>query len=211
MNYGSNQPPIRFRALLELVEVQKGGGVKYRLTHWGGSKEYMTILHNNSRGRKDKETGRKEIHVILKKNYQGDDPSTELNLELKNGLNLSGVKNWLEYGKLSGFAYGEPFPKKTFKRKNKVFQNYLFPFMEDGFIFISTPNPKDHKDHIPIRVEWIVLQGKGMRGLVSGYIPTFKNGGFNDALEAMPLNKYVDEDFPDILSCDLFQNLNTNV
>lgn len=211
MNYGINQPPIRFRALLELDEVTPSGVIKFRLTHWGGSKEFMTLLHNNGRGNRDKKTGRKEIHIKLKKNYQGSDPSTELNFELKNGLNLTGVKNWLEYGKLSGFAYGEPFPKATFKRSGNVLKNYLYQYREDGYIFISTPNPNDPKDHIPIRVEWIVLQGKGMRGLVSTYIPEFREGGFREALEAMPLKKYVDEDFPDILSCDLFQNLNTDV
>lgn len=211
MNYGCNQPPIRFRAVLELVEVLESGNVKYRLTHWGGSKEYMTILHTNSRGRKDKETGRKEIHIILKKNYQGNDPSTELNFELKNGLNLTGVKNWLEYGKLSGFAYGEPFPKETFTRGGKKKPNYLFKYMEDGFIFMMQPNAKDPKDHIPTKIEWIVLQGQGMRGLVSGYIPQFKNGGFNDALEAMPVRKYVDEDFNEKEDWGLFQNTNKNV
>ncbi|MDO4334636.1 MAG: hypothetical protein Q4C37_02225 [Bacteroidales bacterium] len=191
-------PVIRFRAVLELVEVLKSSA-KYRLTYWGGSYEYMEMLHSNCRGNRDKTTGRKEIHVSHKPNYQSKDKSRpEMNLELKSSRNLSGLRNFLEFGKLTGLAYGEPIFEQTLKNGK---ENYFYPYRQDGFLFVCTPNLSDITDVHPTKIEWIVLKGsneKPIRQRACKYIKPFREGGFNEQLESIQLRKYVDEDFPNV-------------
>lgn len=191
---GANIPTIIFRGRLEFVDKKKSRD-RYKLTHWGGSKEFMTILHLNGKGRADKATGIKPICIDFKPNYQSNEPTRpEMNLELK-GLNISGVKNWLEYGRLTGFGYGEPSPNKTYGGGKS---NYLYKYRDCAELFLFSVNETDPTDTTPTTIEWIVVSGRGARSQARNYLTMLRQGGFREALEKTPLKEYRDEEFSNI-------------
>lgn len=191
---GANIPTIVFRGKLEHVAKLKSAD-KYQLTMWGGSKEFMTQLHVNGKARKDKVTGKQPIVISFKPNYQSkEETRPEMNLELK-GLNISGVKNWLECGRLTGFGYGEPSPNKTYGGGKS---NYLYEYRDCAELFLFSVNETDPTDTTPTAIEWIVVGGKGARSQARNYLTMLRQGGFREALEQTPLKEYRDEDFSNI-------------
>lgn len=193
---GTNIPTIIFRARLEFVD-KKQSRDRYKLTYWGGSKEFMTILHLNGKGRADKATGIKPICIYFKPNYQSkEETRPEMNLELK-GLNISGVKNWLEFGTLTGFGYGEFSTKDTYAKGGKRATNYLYHYRGCAELFLFSVNEADPKDTTPTAIEWIVL-GDGTRLQARNYLTMLRQGGFREALEQTPLKEYRDEDFSNV-------------
>lgn len=105
---GANQPSIKFHAILELETPIVTKYPKYRLAYWGGDKNYMRMLSENLTGRRDKATGVANIHIVLKPNQTSKSSAPEMNLQVKAGQNLTGLKQWFQDGRLSGYAYGEP-------------------------------------------------------------------------------------------------------
>ena len=193
---GTNIPTVIFRARLEFVDKKKSRD-RYKLTHWGGSKEFMPTLHLNGKGRADKATGVKPICIDFKPNYQSSKSSRpEMNLELK-GLNISGVKNWLEFGKLTGYGYGEFSTSETYAKGGKRSNNYLYPYRDCAELFLFAVNEADPTDTTPTAIEWIVL-GNGTRLQARNYLTMLMHGGFREALEQTPLQEYRDEDFSNI-------------
>ena len=78
-----------------------------------------------------------------------------MNLQVKAGQNLTGLKQWFQDGRLSGYAYGEPSDEKTFGNKT-VKANCFYQYRTDGFLFRCTPS-SDPSNVIPTQIEWIVF------------------------------------------------------
>ena len=194
---GANHPTVRFHAILELVTPITTKYPKYRLKYWGGERAYLDMLYTNLTGRINKETGRKEIHIVLKPNQTTKTSAPEMNLQVKGGQNLTGLKQWFQEGRLSGYAYGEPSDDKVFGNKNPK-PNCFYPFRTDGFLFRCTPS-SDPTNVIPTQIEWIVLQGgQGVKIHAAQYLTLLRNGGLDTELEDNPLYSYDNEDFSDI-------------
>lgn len=187
---GVNHPSIRFRAVLELVTPIETKYPKYRLAYWGGSESYKNMLVENLTGRKDKVTGKGSIHIVLKPNQTTKSSAPEMNLQVKGGQNLTGLKQWFEGGRLSGYAYGEPSDEKMFGNKNPK-PNCFYPFRSDGFLFRCTPS-SDPSNVIPTQIEWIVLTGgEGVKIHSVQYLTLLRNGGFDKALANLKLTAMV--------------------
>lgn len=194
---GVNLPSVIFRGKLAHVEKLKSSE-KYRLTLWGGSREFMNELHENGQSRKDKTTGKTYIHISFKPNYQSKkDTRPEMNLELK-GLNISGVKNWLEFGKLTGFGYGEPSPDPTYSYSGKRKANYLYKYRDCAILFRFSVNEQDPTDTTPTEIEIIVVEGKGARNQARNYLTMLRHGGFDEVLAKMQLQEYDSATYSDI-------------
>lgn len=191
---GANQPSIRFHATLELVTPIETKYPKYRLAYWGGDRDYMKMLSENLTGRRDKGTGVANIHIVLKPNQTTKTSAPEMNLQVKGGQNLTGLKQWFQDGRLSGYAYGEPSDEKTFGNK-KVKDNCFYPYKTDGFLFRCTPS-SDPTNVIPTQIEWIVLKGgEGVKIHAVQYLTLLRNGSLDNALSALPLREYQEQEF----------------
>lgn len=184
---GTNHPSIRFVAVLELVTPIATKYPKYRVAYWGGSETYKNMLVENLTGRKDKTTGKADVHIVLKPNQTKKTSAPEMNLQVKGGQNLTGLKQWFDGGRLSGYAYGEPSDKETFGDKNPK-ANCFYPYRTDGFLFRCTPS-SDPTNVIPEKIEWVVLKGgEGVKIHSRQYLTLLKMGGFNQALAEINLN-----------------------
>lgn len=161
---------------------------KYGVAMWGGSKEYVAMLHSNL-------TGRDGISCYYKKSRSTKPDAPEMNIEVKGSQNLTGLYQWFEFGKLSGYAYGFPEDKPT-TGGQKPRPNCFYPYKEDAFLFRSTPNIGDPKDTLPMEIEWIILEGKGANTQAPRYLTMLKQGGFDDALAQISLREYNADEFP---------------
>lgn len=170
---------------------------KYRLAYWGGDKNYMRMLSENLTGRRDKATGVANIHIVLKPNQTSKSSAPEMNLQVKAGQNLTGLKQWFQDGRLSGYAYGEPSDEKTFGNKI-VKANCFYQYRTDGFLFRCTPS-SDPSNVIPTQIEWIVLKGgDGVKIYAVQYLTLLRNGSLDKALADLPLREYDEQDFSNI-------------
>lgn len=102
-------------------------------------------------------------------------------LQAKNSLNFTGLKEYFEDGKLSGFAYGYPLDRPTYSKKGKP--NPFYEYKEDGFLFRVHQDGKDPASQTPTSIELVVLEhGKP---LICAHCKELKNGGFDEALEKL--------------------------
>ena len=194
---GANQPTIRFRAILELVTPIETKYPKYRLAYWGGDMGYMLMLAVNLTGRRDKVTGLANIHFVLKPNQTTKASAPEMNLQVKGGQNLTGLKQWFQDGRLSGYAYGEPSDTETYGIKT-IKANCFYPYRRDGFLFRCTPS-SDPTNVIPTQIEWIVLKGgEGVKIHAVQYLTLLRNGSLDNVLSALPLKEYDEQEFSNI-------------
>lgn len=116
--------------------------------------------------------------VVYYQTKQGDEQGKPSYwLQAKNGLNLTGLKDYYVNGKLGGFAYGYPYGKETYSKDNK--KNPFYMYRKDGFLF------KFHyRDDGDIgSFEMIVLSGAKM--LIASYCKLFVDCGFDDDLERL--------------------------
>ncbi len=117
---------------------------------------------------------------LMEKLKEGDNVPS-MRLQAKNSLNLTGLKEYFEDGKLSGFAYGYPFDKETYSKENKP--NPFHKNKQDGYFFRVYHDEKDAKNIIPTCIELVVLEGAKV--LISAYCKQLKMGGFDEALRAL--------------------------
>lgn len=166
-------PNILYYARLEFDATSKKTPKYVVTTQAGYYPPIETIIGRN---------GKVSMYLMEKMKESANVPS--IRLQAKNGLNLTGLKDYFVDGKLSGFAYGYPLADKTYSAKNKV--NPFFEYKDDGFLFIVHQDDKAVTETGKIRpsfIELIVLDGAKV--LISSYCKQLVMGGFNEVLDAL--------------------------
>ena len=100
-------------------------------------------------------------------------------LQAKNSLNLTGLKDYYDNGKLSGFAYGYPFGEETYSKKKRP--NPFYKYSQDGFLFII--HQDEQGNMAPTSIEMLVL--KEAKVVIGGYCKQLAFGGFDDELRRL--------------------------
>ena len=166
-----NTPNIRYYARLVNVTPKGKKTPKYTIVAQAGYYPPMEQL----RGR----DGLVSMNLMEKLKEGSNIPS--MRLQAKNSLNFTGLKEYFEDGKLSGYAYGYPLDKPTHSKDNKP--NPFYEYKEDGYLFIIDQDEKDPTNPIPTSIELVVLEGAKI--LISAFCKQLKMGGFNEALAAL--------------------------
>lgn len=126
--------------------------------------------------------GKVNLYLMSKREGQSIDAPAMSLQAVKNGLNLTGLKDYYLDGKISGIAYGYPPQEPTFSAKAKA--NPLYSCKNDGYLFIFEFSEKREGEAIiPISFELIVIDGGKV--LISAYAKMLQMGGFDEALTAL--------------------------
>ena len=166
-----NTPNIRYYAKM-VNSTRKGKKTpKYTIIAQAGYYPPMELL----RGRDGK------ISMNLMEKLKEGDNVPSMRLQAKNSLNFTGLKEYFQDGKLSGFAYGYPLDKPTYSKDEK--QNPFFDYRQDGFLFLIEQDDKDPTNLTPTSIELVVLEGAKV--LISAYCKQLVMGGCNAALAAL--------------------------
>ena len=161
-------PNIRFYARM-LNTTQKGKKTpKYTIIGAAGYYPPMELL----RGRDTK------VSMNLMEKLKEGENVPSMRLQAKGSLNFTGLKEWFENGKLSGFAYGYPSNKPTYSKDNKP--NPFYDYRNDGYLFVVHQDQSNPENLIPTEIELIVLEG--VKVLISSYCKQLAMGGFDEAL-----------------------------
>lgn len=99
-----------------------------------------------------------------------------MKLQAKGSLNLTGLKNYYEGGKISGVAYGNPYDKPTYGKNNNP--NPFGENCKDGFIFIFK---FEEGNNIPVGFEMMVIPNVG--NLIVSHCDMLRFGHYNHFLE----------------------------
>ncbi len=166
-----NTPNILYYA--KMVNTTKEGGKtpKFTIVEQAGYYPPMERL----RGR----DGRVSMY-LMEKLKEGDNVPS-MRLQAKGSLNFTGLKEFFEDGKLSGFAYGYPYSEETYSKDKKP--NPFYKYREDGFLFRIYQDEGNPTSQTPICIEMIVLESAKV--LISSYCKLMKIGGYDDALAKM--------------------------
>lgn len=166
-----NTPNVRYYAKM-VNTTQKGKKTpKYTITAQAGYYPPMELL----RGRDG------QISMSLMEKLKEGDNVPSMRLQAKNSLNFTGLKDYFQDGKLSGFAYGYPLDKPTYSKDEKP--NPFFDYKQDGFLFLIEQDEKDPTNLTPTSIELVVLEGAKV--LISAYCKQLVMGGFDEALQAL--------------------------
>lgn len=166
-----NTPNVRYYAKM-VNTTQKGKKTpKYTITAQAGYYPPMELL----RGRDG------QISMNLMEKLKEGDNVPSMRLQAKNSLNFTGLKDYFQDGKLSGFAYGYPLDKPTYSKDEKP--NPFFDYKQDGFLFLMEQDEKDPTNLTPTSIELVVLEGAKV--LISAYCKQLVMGGFDEALQAL--------------------------
>ncbi|MBR1593202.1 MAG: hypothetical protein IJ659_00315 [Alloprevotella sp.] len=166
-----NTPNVRYYAKM-VNTTQKGKKTpKYTITAQAGYYPPMEQL----RGRDG------QISMNLTEKLKEGDNVPSMRLQAKNSLNFTGLKDYFQDGKLSGFAYGYPLNKQTYSKDEKP--NPFFEYKQDGFLFLIEQDEKDPTNLTPTSIELVVLEGAKV--LISAYCKQLVMGGFDEALQAL--------------------------
>lgn len=166
-----NTPNVRYYAKM-VNTTQKGKKTpKYTITAQAGYYPPMEQL----RGRDG------QISMNLMEKLKEGDNVPSMRLQAKNSLNFTGLKDYFQDGRLSGFAYGYPLDKPTYSKDDKP--NPFFDYKQDGFLFLIEQDEKDQTNLTPTSIELVVLEGAKV--LISAYCKQLVMGGFDEALQAL--------------------------
>ena len=166
-----NTPNVRYYAKM-VNTTQKGKKTpKYTITAQAGYYPPMELL----RGRDG------QISMNLMEKLKEGDNVPSMRLQAKNSLNFTGLKDYFQDGKLSGFAYGYPLDKQTYSKDERP--NPFFDYKQDGFLFLIEQDEKDPTNLTPTSIELVVLEGAKV--LISAYCKQLVMGGFDEALQAL--------------------------
>ena len=168
-----NTPNIRYYAKMVNTTEKGRKTPKYTIISQAGYYPPMEEL----RGRDG------QISMNLMEKLREGDNVPSMRLQAKNSLNFTGLKDYFQDGKLSGFAYGYPLDKPTYSKDEKP--NPFFDYKQDGFLFLIQQDEKDPTNLTPTFIELIVLEGAKV--LVSAYCKQLVMGGFDEALQALRL------------------------
>ena len=166
-----NTPNIRYYAKMVNTTQRSKKTPKYTITAQAGYYPPMELL----RGRDGK------ISINLMEKLREGDNVPSMRLQAKNSLNFTGLKDYFQDGKLSGFAYGYPLDKTTYSKDEKP--NPFFDYRQDGFLFLIEQDEKDPTNLTPTAIELVVLEGAKV--LISAYCKQLVMGGFDEALQAL--------------------------
>lgn len=122
-----------------------------------------------------------QISMHLMEKLKEGDNVPSMRLQAKNSLNFTGLKEYFQDGKLSGYAYGYPLDKPTYSKDEKT--NPFFDYKQDGFLFLIEQDEKDPTNLTPTAIELIVLDGAKV--LIGAYCKQLVMGGFDEALQAL--------------------------
>lgn len=120
-----------------------------------------------------------KISMYLMEKLKEGDNVPSMRLQAVKSLNFTGLKEYFQDGKLSGFAYGYPLDSETYSKGSKP--NPFFDYRQDGFLFKVYQDSSDPKSVVPACIELIVLEGAKV--LISAYCKQLVMGGFEDALQ----------------------------
>lgn len=166
-----NTPNIRYYAKI-VNATQKGKKTpKFTITAQAGYYPPMEQLKGRD--------GLISMYLMEKMKEGANVPS--MRLQAKGSLNLTGMKDYFQDGKLSGFAYGYPLDEPTYSKDNK--NNPFYEYKNDGFLFRVYQDEKDPTNIIPTCIEFVVLEGAKV--LISAYCKQLVMGGFDEALQAL--------------------------
>ena len=162
-------PRIKYYA--KLVNTTQTGKVtpKYTITAQAGY--YPPMEHLKGRD------GLVSMNLMQKLKEGENVPS--MRLQAKGSINFTGLKEYFQDGKLSGYAYGYPDPRPTYSSKEKP--NPFFEYRQDGYLFLLHPDKTNTT--IPNSIELIVLEGAKV--LISAYCKQLTMGGFDEVLEQL--------------------------
>ena len=166
-----NTPNIRYYAKMVNATEKGKKTPKYTITAQAGYYPPMELL----RGRDG------QISMNLMEKLKEGDNVPSMRLQAKNSLNFTGLKDYFQDGKLSGFAYGYPLDKQTYSKDEKP--NPFFDYKQDGFLFLIEQDEKDPTNLTPTSIELVVLEGAKV--LISAYCKQLVMGGFDEALQAL--------------------------
>lgn len=99
-----------------------------------------------------------------------------MKLQAKNSLNLTGLKNYYIGGELSGVAFGNPYDKPTYGKRNKI--NPFGEDCKDGFLFRFK---FVDESNIPTGFEMMIIPNVG--NLILNHCEMLRIGGYNKFLE----------------------------
>lgn len=126
--------------------------------------------------------GKVNLYLMSKREGQSIDAPAMSLQAVKNGLNLTGLKDYYINGEISGIGYGYPPQEPTFSSKAKA--NPLYPCRGDGYLFLfEYGEKKEGEAIIPISFEMVVINGGKV--LISAYAKMMQMGGFSEALTAL--------------------------
>ena len=168
-----NTPNIRYYAKMVNTTEKGRKTPKYTIISQAGYYPPMEEL----RGRDG------QISMNLMEKLREGDNVPSMRLQAKNSLNFTGLKDYFQDGKLSGFAYGYPLDKPTYSKDEKP--NPFFDYKQDGFLFLIQQDEKDPTNLTPTSIELVVLEGAKV--LISAYCKQLVMGGFDEALQALRL------------------------
>lgn len=121
------------------------------------------------------------ISMYLMEKLKDGSNVPSMRLQAKGSLNFTGLKDYFEDGKLSGFSYGYPLDKPTYGKDKKA--NPFYEYKEDGFLFLIESDKKNPTNQIPTSIELVVLEGAKI--LISAYCKQLAMGGFKEVLETL--------------------------
>ena len=166
-------PPIKFYAKFAYAP-KSGKTPKYTMAKAAGYYPQLDVLKGKN--------GRVNLYLMSKREGQSADAPAMSLQAVKNGLNLTGLKDYYIGGEISGIAYGYPPQEATFSAKAKA--NPLYPCRNDGYLFIFDFGEKKEGEAIkPISFELVVIDGGKV--LISAYAKMLQIGGFEEALRAL--------------------------
>ena len=119
-----------------------------------------------------------QVSMYLQEKLKEGDNVPSMWLQAKDSLNFTGIKDYFQDGKLSGYGYGYPLDKPTYSQENKP--NPFYDYRQDGFLFIIHQDENNPK---PVSIEFIVLEDA--RVLISAYCKQLVMGGFDEALKLL--------------------------
>lgn len=164
-------PKVKYYA--KLVNTTQTGKVtpKYTITAQAGYYPPMEQLKGRD--------GLVSLNLMEKLKEGENVPS--MRLQAKGSYNFTGLKEYFQDGKLSGYAYGYPDPRPTYSSKGKT--NPFFDCRQDGYLFLIQADQSDPTNTIPTSIELIVLDSAKV--LISAYCKQLTMGGFDDVLQQL--------------------------
>lgn len=166
-----NTPNIRYYAKMVNTTPKGKKTPKYTIVAQAGFFPVMESLKGRD--------GQVSFNLMEKLKEGANVPA--MRLQAKNSLNFTGLKDYFENGKLSGFAYGYPLDKETYSKDNKP--NPFYEYRNDGYLFLVHQDHNTPNSIIPTCIELIVLEGAKV--LISSYCKQLVMGGFNEDIKAL--------------------------
>ena len=122
------------------------------------------------------------ITMFLQEKLKEGDNVPAMRLQAAKSLNFTGLKEWFKPdGKLSGYAYGYPYDKPTFSKKET--HNPFYPYRNDAFLFIVKAGEAGPIPTVPASFEMLVLENA--RPVAAACCKQLMMGGFDADLATL--------------------------